>query len=262
MASDAIAAIVLAGERAGGNALARAYGLSANVLVDVGGLTAIERVIATLRASTCIDGGLIAGPDALVCEREPVLKALFAAGDFRWSEPARGPSASALAAAGALGRYPVLLTAADHALLTAEIVDSFCTEARERSASFVVGLVPYRCVARAFPASRRTRLRFSDATYCGANLFLINTQHGLAALRLWRALERERKRPWRIAARLGVGALWRYLVRGLSTTDAFAYLSARAATSIDFVALPYARAAVDVDSSADLALARAVIAGD
>ena len=88
-----------------------------------------------------------------------MLQELLALGDFRWLEPADGPSASALRASAALGRYPALLTAADHALLDAGIVDRFCAAARATRADFVVGLVPHALVKARFPASKRTVLR-------------------------------------------------------------------------------------------------------
>jgi len=257
--AGAIPAIVLAGERAGGNALARAHGLGASVLIEVAGRSLIERVIDTLRASRSIAGGLVVGPHATVVENTPGLRALFARGDFRWQAPAAGPSASALAAAASLARHPLLLTAGDHALLEAATVDTFCAEAGACDADFVVGLVPHALVAARFPRSRRTLLKFSDGTYCGANLFLLRTAAGHLALALWQAVEQERKRPWRIAARLAPGALLRYLAGRLPVAEAFARLSETSGCRVAFVEVHAARAAVDVDSSADLALAETVL---
>lgn len=255
-------AIVLAGERPGGNALAREHGLAASVLIDVAGRSCIERVLAALRASQTIDGGLLVGPAGDLARTDPTLRRLLLPGDFMWLAPASGPSASALAAATSLARYPVLLTAGDHALLDASIIDRYCESALASKADFVVGLVPHATVIARFPDTRRTLLKFSDGTYCGSNLFLLRTAAGTAALRLWQAVEQERKRPWRIAARFGPGWLLRYLSGTLSVAQAFARLSARSGCHVDFVPVDDARAAVDVDSSADLALARQVLADD
>ncbi len=252
-------AVVLAGERPGGNALARSLGLAAGVLAEVGGATCLERVVAALRASHAIAGGVLVGPGAPLPQTDARVRALLDRGDFEWLAPADGPSASALAGVEKLDEVPLLLTAGDHALLTPAIVDAFCTAAGESEADFVVGLVPYGTVQRAFPASRRTRLRFSDATWCGSNLFLLRTALARRALAFWRACEAQRKRPWRLAARIGPAVLLRYLAGRLSTAQAFAALSARSGAAIGFVCLEHARAAVDVDSAADLALAREVV---
>ena len=252
-------AIVLAGERAGGNALARAHHLPASVLVEVAGKACIARVVATLRASHCIDGGLLVGPATDIVHNNDVLRELLALGDFRWLAPMRGPSASALRACAALGHYPVLLTTGDHALLEAGTLDRFCTVAAASGADFVVGLVPHDVVRGRFPHSRRTVLRFGDSAWCGANLFALRTHAGRHALELWQALEADRKRPWRMASRLGLGFLWAYLTRQLSLPAALAVLSDRAHCHIAYVAVDSARAAVDVDSSADLLLAEEVL---
>lgn len=255
-------AIVLAGERAGGNALARAHRLPASVLVQVAGKACIARVITTLRTSHCIDGGLLVGPAAHIVQNNDVLRELLAVGDFRWLEPMRGPSASALRASAALGHYPVLLTAGDHALLEAGALDRFCTAAAKSSADFIVGLVPHELVRGRFPQSKRTVLRFSDSAWCGANLFVLRTHAGRHALELWLALESDRKHPWRMASRLGLGMLWAYLTRQLSLSAALAALSTRAHCRIAYVAVDSARAAVDVDSSADLLLAEQVLGNE
>lgn len=255
-------AIVLAGERPGGNALARAHHLPASVLVQVAGKACIARVITTLRASRCIDGGLLVGPAADIVHNNDVLRELLALGDFRWLEPMRGPSASALRASAALSHYPVLLTAGDHALLEAGTLDRFCAAAASSGADFVVGLVPYELVRGRFPHSKRTVLRFSDGAWCGANLFVLRTHAGRHALELWQTLEADRKRPWRMASRLGLGLLWRYLTRQMGLSAALAALSARAHCRIAYVTVDSARAAVDVDSNADLLLAEEVLCNE
>lgn len=259
MSVDPIRAVVLAGERRGGNALARAHGLRSGVLVDVAGISCIARVIDALRNSTAVAGGTIVGPDLDVKMGEAVFDALFAVGDFGWTAPAAGPAASALAATAQIDRYPILLTAADHALLTPAIVDDFCSAARARAADFVVGLVPYARVYAAYPESRRTRIKFTDGPFCGSNLFLLNRPAARRALAFWSALEADRKRPWRMAARLGLMVLWRYLLTGLSANEAFALLSSRSGASIDYVVVDAARAAIDVDSIADLKLACRIV---
>jgi GTP:adenosylcobinamide-phosphate guanylyltransferase len=252
-------AIVLAGERPGGNALARELKVPAGALVEVAGQTCLERVIATLRASERVAGGILVGPARPVVDNTPLLEALLRVGDFIWRAPAAGPSASALDAAQALGRYPILLTAADHALLTAELVDDFCTRAELVAADLVVGLVPYSRVRAAWPESRRTALRFRDGACCGANIYLLRTPRAQAALGFWQIVEADRKRPWRIARRLGAGTLARYLAGRLDRASAFAALTQAAGAHIGWVTIDDPRAAVDVDSSADRALAEKIL---
>jgi hypothetical protein len=255
-------AVVLAGERPGGNALARSHGVAAGVLVEVRGRSCLARVLAALRASARIGGGVVVGPDAAIVAGDTALRGLLEAGDYRWLPPADGPSASAMAGADALGRYPLLLTAGDHALLTPAIVDDFCARAGTVAADVVIGLVPWTRVHAAWPESRRTVLRFADGACCGSNLFLLRTPRAIEALTFWRALERERKRPWRIARGIGYGTLLRYLAGRLDRGEACARLSARAGAAVACITIDEPRAAVDVDSAADHALAERILAHD
>lgn len=257
-----LAFVVLAGERPGGSPLALAMGVAAGVLVDVAGQTAIERVFAALRASNCTADGLLCGPLQSIVADSAHLQSLLAPGDIRWLAPAAGPAASAVAALEQLDSYPALLTTADHALLTGAMIDAFCERALAQDADFVVGLVPYDCVRAAFPASKRTVLRFTDGGYCGSNLFCVRSERGLKALLFWRQVESLRKRPWKIARHLGLFTLLRYQLGRLRSADAFALLSRKAGCTLAFVELPLARAAVDVDSVADRELAEQLLLGD
>ena len=223
-----IQAIVLAGERPGGNALARAFDLPSSVLVEVAGTS-------------------------------PVIRAVLDNTNFRWLPPESGPAESALAALGTLDAGPVLLTAADHALLTPEIVDHFVSLALVSDADFVVGLVPYPIVRKAFPESKRTVLKFADEQYCGSNLFLIRTARGGRLLEFWQHIQQHRKQPWRMATAIGVGTLTAYLTGRLTLAAALDRISERAGCRVGYVEVLNPRAAVDVDSVADHALAERIL---
>jgi hypothetical protein len=154
----------------------------------------------------------------------------------------------------------VLITSADHALLTPEIVDAFCGLALTVEADFVVGLVPWEHVRTAYPTSRRTLLRFADATYCGSNLFMVRTAAGAGVVEFWRRMQSHRKQPLRMAREIGLGTLIAYLTRRLTLAGALGRVGRLAGCTIGHVALNQARAAVDVDSLADHALAEEILA--
>lgn len=259
-------AIVLAGERPGGGALARALGLPAGVLAPLAGRPSILRVMDALDAAEHTAGTVVCGPERPVVDSVPELAALMARPDVDWLAPATGPAASAAGAAASRPGFPLLLTGGDHGLLTAAMVDGFCTAAWSmhvtRGAELVVGLVPHPLVAEAFPASRRTVLRFADGALCGSNLFALLGHGSTRALAFWSSVEADRKRPWRIARRLGTGTLLRYLLGRLPVNAAFETLSSRTGCRISWVPVPWARAAVDVDSIADWKLADRLLGSD
>lgn len=253
--------VILAGERPGGSALSQAFNLPSSVMVPVAGKPCIQRVIEAIKDSEWAQGGLICGPTPDVLEKSEDFQQLLKDPCFKWHPPATGPALSAFQAVKTLSHYPTLLTAGDHALLTGEIVDHFCSQVQAMSEyDFVIGFVPHPLVQAAFPESKRTVLKFSDGGYCGSNLFAILNPNGMKALSFWRQAEADRKHPWRVARRFGVVALLRYLLKRLSLTDALDSLSEASGCAIGFVKVNFARAAVDVDSVEDQILAEHILA--
>jgi len=255
-------AVVLAGERPGGSPLSRALGLKASVLVDVAGKPALQRVMDALAGAQQVAGGLLCGPAADVYRDAPEFERILAGTAFRWLEPEAGPSASAAKAIMALDRYPVLLTTGDHALLTPGLVDDFCLAAQNREADVVVGLTPWSLVQAAYPQSKRTVQTYRDGRFCGTNLFAILNPAGLAALEFWRSVEADRKKPWKIARKLGLGFLLRSALRRVTLEQTMQQLSERCGCRVSCVPVNSARAAVDVDSVADRDLAQSILRGE
>lgn len=252
-------AVVLAGERPGGSALSRELGLKASVLVDVAGKPSLQRVIEALQEAELVSGGLLCGPAAEIYQNVEDFQRILDGTAFKWLAPEAGPSASAIKAIEALDSYPVLLTAGDHALLTPELVDTFCRQALNVSGDIVVGLAPWSIVHEAFPESKRTVQKYRDGQYCGTNLFAVMTPAGLAALAFWKDLEALRKKPWRIAQKLGFRFLIGYWLRWYTLNQALGYLSELSGCHAAYVLVNSARAAVDVDSVADRDLAEKIL---
>jgi hypothetical protein len=162
--------------------------------------------------------------------------------------------ARALAALGT----PLLVTTADHALLMPEWITRFIADA---PAVDVAALLARRPVVEAVaPATQRTWLRFADGAWSGCNLFWLRTPNAAAAIGLWRLVEADRKRPWRIVCRLGPGLLLRYLLGRLTLAAAVHHLGHRAGVEAAVVATPFGLAAIDVDKPADLELVQGLLA--
>lgn len=241
--------------------MSRAFGVSASVMVPVAGQPSLGRVIDAIGQSRLATGGVICGPSDDAIAADDTLETLLRASGHQWLAPAAGPAASALTALGELDRFPALLTAGDHALLTPGIVDDFCARVLSASPRYdlIIGLVPYALVREAYPQSRRTVLKFADGRFCGSNLFAIIKPQGLKALSFWQQAEADRKKPWKIARRFGFTTLFRYLFRRLSVEETFQALSRSAGCRIGYVEVRSARAAVDVDSIEDQKLAEEIL---
>ncbi|MGN8160316.1 nucleotidyltransferase family protein [Salinisphaera sp. RV14] len=252
-------AIVLAGDRGADDPVARATGAGCKAMADVAGRPLLGRVLDTLARCDDISECRVVGPDTAIVDANPALRALIAAADARWIAPGPSPVASAMAALDtiAAGR-PVLITTADHALLTPGMVAAMCRP--DRDLDLGVGLVDYARVRAAYPASRRTATRLGPDAYCGCNLFAVYRPAGRRLVERWRRVESERKHPARIVAgMLGWVALARYAARALSLEAAFNRLSKRHGLKAGPVLLDEPNAAVDVDSVADLRQVEAIL---
>lgn len=199
-------------------------------------------------------------PPRPLLEQTEVLKSGVDAGFYAWTASRESPSASASAAMEQIpDSQPVLLTTADHALLTSGIVDHFCGQARTADFDMMVALAPHELVAKAYPSVKRTRLRFSDRDYCSCNLFAFMTPGSRAITAFWRKVESQRKQPWRVIGILGWWPVFKYLLGRLSLKEALARISARLDMKIGVVILPFPEAAVDVDSENDWQLVQQII---
>lgn len=247
-----VSGLILAGSRPGAlDPVASAEGVSHKALADIAGQPMLAHVVAALReagiariAVAANDPLVIAAAGGLGCE-------IIAA--------AAGPSASVAAGFEKLGA-PMLVTTSDHALLRGEWVSRFLDDA-PGEADVAILLARREAIEQAMPGSRRTYLRFADGQWSGCNLFLLASDRARAAIETWKMVEADRKRPWRIAARLGMGMLVNYAMGRLTLAAAIARLGRRVGIEARLVAARDGLAAVDVDKPSDLADARAMMAG-
>ena len=252
-----VTAIVLAGDRTKEDALINHSPVGSKAMIEIDGMPMVRRVLNALRAARTVRDIALAGPEAAEVARDAPLAGWIEAGEVRWSEPGPSPSTSAYEVMRSLDpEEPVLLTTADHPLLTAEIVDAFARQSLVDDVDVAVGLAPHALVTEAYPGIRKTVLRFSDGEFCGCNLFAFLTPEGRRAASFWRKIERERKKPLVLIGLLGWSAVIRYRLGLLSLEEALAKLGKRLGLRIRAVVLPYANAAIDVDSIADLMLVK------
>lgn len=254
-----LSALVLAGTRPGGDPLAEYAGVSHKALIEVGGSTMIERVVAALSDSPEVARIVIAIDRPELLADLPGLKACTK--PLTTMPTQEGPSAT-VAAALAREPTPLLVTTADHALLQAQWVHEFLA-ACPPEADVVAGLAPRAAVEAAAPGTRRTWLSFSDGDFSGCNLFLLARPEAAGAVALWREIERERKEPLRMMQRLGWSFALRYKMGQLSSAAAAARLGELSGGArLALVSMRDGRAAIDVDKAADLDLVRQLVSGN
>jgi GTP:adenosylcobinamide-phosphate guanylyltransferase len=253
-------AIVLAGDRGPDDAVAQAAGVSCKALVPVAGKAMLLRVLAALAAAETVGSCLVCGSSSRLLQQCPELAERVADGRIRWLENADSPSRSALAALQALtDDAPILLTTADHALLTPAMVDYFCGQALATDCDVVAGLARAELVQQAFPESRRTVTRLRGDNYCGCNLFAFLTPRAASAVEFWKRVEAQRKNPLKIIKALGPITVLRYLFGRLTLAQGLARLSTLTGARAGVVWMPEAETAVDVDKIEDWQLAEKIL---
>ena len=164
--------------------------------------------------------------------------------------PASGPSESVAAAFEKTGA-PLVVTTADHALLEPAWVTELVAKTRT-GADLSIMMARRQDIERSLPGTQRTYLRFADGEWSGCNLFYLASPRASAALATWRAVEADRKRPWKLVARLGLPNLVAYALGRLTLEDGLARLGRRIGVNAALVRASDGRAAIDVDKPRDL----------
>jgi GTP:adenosylcobinamide-phosphate guanylyltransferase len=242
-------ALVLAGSRGGVEAVATYAGVAHKALITLQGKTLLARVVGALKAAGATRIAVISSHPG-VC-----IEALSLGVDV--IDETIGPSLSVKRGAEVLGT-PLLVTTADHALLEGEWVRQFLVDIP--ADVDVAALVAARAtVEAAAPGTQRTWLKLADGHWSGCNLFWLANDRSLGVIDLWRRVEAERKRPWRMAQILGPGILMQYAAGRLSLKDAAIRLGRLAGVTAAIVGTPFGLASVDVDKAADLDLVRAIV---
>ena len=254
-------AIVLAADRGPDDPVARAAGAPCKSMTPVNGTPMVLRVLDALSASGEIGAQILCGPPRAILDSAPDLKSRIQSSKVEWTANRQTPSTSAYHAMQSVPEQtPVLVTTADHALLSVPMIDYFCTQARSTGCDVVAGVARHEVVIQAYPQTRRTATSLQDGAYCGCNLFAFLTPRARRAADFWRQVEAQRKKPLRIIRVMGLAAVLRYLAGRLSLADALERISDRLGFSAGAVTMPFAEAAIDVDSPEDLRLVEEIVA--
>lgn len=250
-----ITAVVMAGSRPGGDPFARAHGTDLKPLIWVAGEPMVRRPVAALLASESVGRVLV-----LTQHPEPIAAVLPIDPRLTVLRSCQTIAATVLTLVDdPATQWPLLVTTADHALLSVQMVEEFV--ARAAQADLAIGVVERAALLKQLPTSKRTWIRFRRGAYTGANLFLLQNRKVRPAVELWRGVEQDRKKGWRLLASLGPTILLR-AVLGLQTLDRTTEtLGAKLGLSIRAVQLSDPLAAVDIDKEEDLTLAESILAG-
>ncbi len=249
-------AILLAGSRPGRDEFAAQFGTDLKALIAIRGEPMVRRPVRALLDSQSVDR-------VRILSQSPDRLGSVISSDPRISfEPSSGTIAATI-----LGlcddpatQWPLLVTTADHALLSPATVDEFC--GRAGGNGIAIGVVERATLLRRFPRAERTWIKFHGGAYTGANLFHLHSPAVRPAIELWRAVEQDRKKAMRVVSLLGPLTLVLVALRLISIDGVMAKLGRRLGLSMKAVTLSDPLAGVDVDKPADHNLVEAILAGE
>ncbi len=248
-------ALLLAGSRPGGDPFAIANGVALKPLIRVAGEAMVRRPLRALLEVPGIER-------VRVLAQQPEAIAAVIGRDARVSiEPSGATIAATIEAIlrDPATRFPLLVTTADHALLTPAMIAQFMAGAA--GADLAIGLVERRKLAARLPQSQRTWIGFKGGSYSGANLFAFGSAEAVRAVALWRGVEQDRKKGWRMLVVFGPALLLGAGLRLRTLDQSVAAIGRKLGLTIRAVEMTDPLAAVDVDKPSDLALVEAIIAG-
>lgn len=240
------------------DALAAEHGVAWRALVPCAGRAMLARVAQLATQLPQVERIVVLAQDPL---------ALVAHGDTVWladhrrvrlhsAGPALSESIAAIAGT-AVAPWPLLITRAEHPLLSRVIIETFMRRALDTDVA--VGVVEHDTLLAAYPAARHGWVTFAKGAYSSANLFALNAPPARSALDIWQALERHRTQRWRLVMRYGFVLAARAYTRTMTLSDAIDHAAQRGRFRARAVSIPVAEAALAVDSAADLALAEAIL---
>ncbi len=155
--------------------------------------------------------------------------------------------------------WPILVTTADHALLSADMIADFL--AKSAGADVAIGVVTRDALLKRLPQAERTWLKFRAGAYSGANLFLLGSPKVRPMLEVWRSSEQNRKKAWRMLLTLGLFGFLGAVFRLRTLEQTLDRVGHKLGLSVRAVELSDPLAAVDVDKPADHELVTAILEG-
>jgi GTP:adenosylcobinamide-phosphate guanylyltransferase len=252
-------ALILAGSRGKGDPIARLAGVTHKALTPIHGVPMLLRLYRTLRAMDGIGRIFVCIDDPAMLDATSELAQARDRNELVIVRPAASPAASLVKALDEIGvTQPLLVTTADHPLLSVEMITHLFHET-PAGADLAVGLARAETVLAAYPGSLRTFYRFRGRRYAGCNLFLVRSLRARNVALFWQKLERFRKKPWRLVLAIGPTPLFRMLLGKLDLDEAFRHVSNLTEASIRPVLLPFAEAAIDVDKPEDFILVENIL---
>jgi len=150
----------------------------------------------------------------------------------------------------------VLVVTADIPLLTPLAIEDFLGQCRNEDVDLYYPIVSKEINNQYYPGNKRTYVRFTDGTYTGGNIFLVNPAIVPRCLVVAKELINNRKNPFKLCCILGWGFVLRFLIGTLSLSKVKERVAELLGVTGTIIQSPYPELGIDVDKPSDLELVR------
>ena len=254
-------AIILAASRRGpGDQAAQIQHKSHKCLVTLNGTAMIERVIQAVVDTESVTRIYVSIEDPQVLREVDQVAQWLGDGAIVPIKSEDNLTQSLVAAAQQIpDPYPLIVTAGDNALHTAEMLTHFCTEVSKGDADAYIAMTRAQLILDKYPEGARAFHRLKDDAYSSCNLYAVTSDAGVQGARPFATGGQFGKKPWRIAKGFGLLSLILYKLRWLTLDGVMRRISKAVKVKAAAVLMPWAEGPIDVDNPNDYALVTKIL---
>ncbi len=256
-----VTALILAASRLGPqDVVAQSQNVSHKCLVSLDGMIMLERVVREIMAARNVDRIFISIESTEILDSVPALKQMRETGQIQFVQSCNNLFLSVTGAAEDIDSpYPLIITTADNALHTTEMVDYFLAELFSVNADAAIAMTPAQVILDAYPEGKRAFHNLRDGGWSSCNLYAVMTEKALVAAKIFEGGGQFGKNPQRILKAFGLVFMLLYRLKLASMASLFKLLSRRWKMDLQLIQMPYADAPIDVDNLADVILTEKIL---
>jgi GTP:adenosylcobinamide-phosphate guanylyltransferase len=259
--SKKISVLILAASRLGADdVVARSQNVSHKCLITLDGMIMLERVVKEIKAAKDVGRIFISIENEELLKSVPAIKEMSDKGEVQFVQSRENLYLSVLGATEDIDHpFPLLVTTADNALHTTEMVDYFCKKVLTLEPDAAIALTPAAVILEAYPEGKRAFYPLKGEDWSACNLYALMTEKALAATKAFEGGGQFGKNPQRILKAFGFIFMVLYRFK-LATIDTLGKrLSKRWGIDLQLISMPFADAPIDVDNLGDVELTKKIL---
>jgi len=256
-----LSVLILAASRLGSqDVVAQSQNVSHKCLITLDGMIMLERVVGVLKASKYIDRIFISIENENLLDSVPVVREMRAKGEVQFVQSYENLFLSVTAATRDINDpFPLLITTADNALHTTEMLDYFCERLLTGNPDAGIAMTPASLLLEAYPEGQRAFYNLKGGGWSSCNLYGLMTEKALAATKAFEGGGQFGKNPQRTLKAFGFVFMVLYRYRLATIDTLYKRLSRRWGIDLKLIHMPFADGPIDVDNAGDMILVEKIL---